>query len=43
MLSEDLLLFAADASRLMLESGGETYRAEYIAMGIIISQGGTEA
>ncbi len=43
MLSEDLLLFAADASRLMLESGGETYRAEYVAMGIIVSQGGTEA
>ena len=43
MQPEDLLLFAADAARLMLESGGETYRAEDAAMGIISSQGGAEA
>ena len=43
MQPEDLLLFAADAARLMLESGGETYRAEDAAMGIIMSQGGAEA
>ncbi|MCX7027869.1 MAG: threonine/serine exporter family protein [Spirochaetes bacterium] len=43
MKPEDLLLFAADSARLMLESGGETYRAEEVAMGIISSQGGTEA
>jgi uncharacterized membrane protein YjjP (DUF1212 family) len=43
MQPEDLLLFAADAARLMLESGGETYRAEDTAMGIITSQGGAEA
>lgn len=43
MPSEDLLLFAADAARLMLENGGETYRAEETAMGIIRSQGGAEA
>jgi uncharacterized membrane protein YjjP (DUF1212 family) len=42
MQPEDLLLFAADAARLMLESGGETYRAEETAMGIIVSQGGAE-
>jgi len=40
---EDLLLFAADAARLMLESGGETYRAEDVAMRILSSQGGMEA
>ena len=40
---EELLLFAADAARMMLESGGETYRAEETAMGIITSQGGAEA
>lgn len=39
---EDLLLFAADAARLMLESGGETYRAEDVAMDIVRSQGGEE-
>ncbi|HWR11110.1 MAG TPA: threonine/serine exporter family protein [Rectinemataceae bacterium] len=43
MQPEDLLLFAADAARLMLESGGETYRAEETAMNIITSQGGVEA
>ncbi|MFA5852248.1 MAG: threonine/serine exporter family protein [Spirochaetales bacterium] len=42
MQPEDLLLFAADSARLMLESGGETYRAEDAAMGIISSQGGVE-
>lgn len=42
MQPEDLLLFAADAARLMLENGGETYRAEDAAMGIISSQGGVE-
>ena len=42
MESEELLLFAADAARNMLENGGETYRAEEIAMGIIASQGGAE-
>lgn len=42
MESEELLLFAADAARIMLENGGETYRAEEIAMGIIASQGGVE-
>jgi uncharacterized membrane protein YjjP (DUF1212 family) len=40
---EDLLLFSADAARIMLESGGETYRAEDLAMGILQSQGGMEA
>ena len=40
---EDLLLFSADAARIMLESGGETYRAEDLAMGILHSQGGMEA
>ncbi len=39
---EELLLFAADSARLMLESGGETYRAEDTAMSIISSQGGVE-
>lgn len=43
MQSEDLLLFAADAARAMLESGGETYRAEDVAMSIIACQGGMEA
>ncbi|HEY9053444.1 MAG TPA: threonine/serine exporter family protein [Rectinemataceae bacterium] len=43
MQPEDLLLFAADAARLMLESGGETYRAEEVAMRILSSQGGMEA
>lgn len=43
MQPEDLLLFAADAARAMLENGGETYRAEDAAMGIIASQGGAEA
>lgn len=42
MESEELLLFAADAARMMLENGGETYRAEEIAMRIIASQGGME-
>ncbi|MCE5257255.1 MAG: threonine/serine exporter family protein [Spirochaetaceae bacterium] len=42
MESEELLLFAADSARIMLENGGETYRAEEIAMGIIASQGGAE-
>jgi uncharacterized membrane protein YjjP (DUF1212 family) len=40
---EDLLLFAADTARLMLENGGETYRAEEAAMVVISSQGGVEA
>jgi uncharacterized membrane protein YjjP (DUF1212 family) len=43
MQSEDLLLFAADAARAMLENGGETYRAEDVAMSIIACQGGMEA
>lgn len=43
MQAEDLLLFAADAARAMLENGGETYRAEDVAMGILASQGGMEA
>jgi uncharacterized membrane protein YjjP (DUF1212 family) len=40
---EDLLLFAADTARLLLENGGETYRAEEAAMVVISSQGGVEA
>jgi uncharacterized membrane protein YjjP (DUF1212 family) len=43
MQPEELLLFAADAARLMLESGGETYRAEETAMDIVASFGGAEA
>lgn len=43
MQSEELLLFAADAAKLVLENGGETYRAEETAMDIIHSQGGAEA
>lgn len=43
MHTEELLLFAADTARLMLESGGETYRAEECAISIITSQGGAEA
>lgn len=39
---ENLILLAADAARLVLESGGETYRAENVAMDIIASQGGAE-
>ena len=33
---EDALLLAADAARLMLESGGETYRAEEAAVAVAI-------
>lgn len=40
---EELILLAADTARLVLESGGETYRAEDAAMDIISSQGGVEA
>lgn len=43
MHAEDLILLAADAARLVLESGGETYRAERVAMALAASQGGMEA
>ena len=40
---EDALLLAADAARLMLESGGETYRAEEAAVAVAIGLDGAEA
>jgi uncharacterized membrane protein YjjP (DUF1212 family) len=40
---EDVLLLAADAARLLLESGGETYRAEEAAVAIASALGGAEA
>ncbi len=39
---EDILLLASDAARLMLESGGETYRAEETAEAISSGLGGVE-
>lgn len=40
---EDCLLLAADAARLMLESGGETYRAEEAAVAVAGGLDGAEA
>jgi len=40
---EDALLLAADAARLLLESGGETYRAEEAAVAFATALGGAEA
>jgi uncharacterized membrane protein YjjP (DUF1212 family) len=40
---EDILLLAADAARLLLESGGETYRAEDAAVAFATALGGAEA
>ena len=40
---DDALLLAADAARVMLESGGETYRAEDVAVAVASSLGGAEA
>jgi uncharacterized membrane protein YjjP (DUF1212 family) len=40
---EDILLLAADAARLLLESGGETYRAEEAAVAFATALGGAEA
>jgi uncharacterized membrane protein YjjP (DUF1212 family) len=40
---EDALLLAADAARLLLESGGETYRAEAAAVAFATALGGAEA
>jgi len=40
---EDVLLLAADAARIVLESGGETYRAEETAVALSSSLGGEEA
>jgi uncharacterized membrane protein YjjP (DUF1212 family) len=40
---EDVLLLAADAARLLLESGGETYRAEEAAVTFATALGGAEA
>jgi uncharacterized membrane protein YjjP (DUF1212 family) len=40
---EDTLLLAADAARLMLESGGETYRAEEAAVAVASGLDGAEA
>jgi len=40
---EDALLLAADAARVMLESGGETYRAEEVAVAVATAFGGAEA
>jgi len=40
---EDILLLAADAARLLLESGGETYRAEESAVAFATALGGAEA
>jgi uncharacterized membrane protein YjjP (DUF1212 family) len=41
--TDDTLLLAADAARVMLESGGETYRAEDVAVAVASSLGGAEA
>jgi uncharacterized membrane protein YjjP (DUF1212 family) len=40
---EEILLLAADAARIVLESGGETYRAEETASFIAVALGGAEA
>jgi uncharacterized membrane protein YjjP (DUF1212 family) len=40
---EDALLLAADAARVMLESGGETYRAEDVAVAVVSALDGAEA
>jgi len=40
---EDILLLAADAARLVLESGAETYRAEETAQAVCSALGGVEA
>jgi uncharacterized membrane protein YjjP (DUF1212 family) len=40
---EDALLLAADAARAMLESGGETYRAEETAVAVAAALDGAEA
>jgi uncharacterized membrane protein YjjP (DUF1212 family) len=40
---EDALLLAADAARILLESGGETYRAEEAAVSVATALGGAEA
>jgi len=40
---EEALLLAADAARLVLENGGETYRAEETAAAIATALGGAEA
>jgi uncharacterized membrane protein YjjP (DUF1212 family) len=40
---EDVLLLAADAARILLESGSETYRAEEAAVAVATALGGAEA
>jgi uncharacterized membrane protein YjjP (DUF1212 family) len=40
---EEAILLAADAARVMLESGGETYRAEDAAVAVAGALGGAEA
>lgn len=40
---EEVLLLAADAARVVLESGGETYRAEETATAVATALGGAEA
>jgi uncharacterized membrane protein YjjP (DUF1212 family) len=40
---ENILLLAADAARIVLESGGETYRAEETASFIAVALGGADA
>jgi len=40
---EELLILAADAARIVLESGGETYRAEETAVAFCSALGGPEA
>ncbi len=40
---EEILLLAADAARVVLESGGETYRAEETAAAVCSALGGVEA
>ncbi len=40
---EDVLLLAADTARVVLESGGETYRAEDAAQAVCSALGGAEA
>jgi len=40
---EEILLLAADAARIVLESGGETYRAEETATFVVVALGGAEA
>lgn len=39
---EEVLLLAADAARMVLESGGETYRAEETATALVTALGGAE-